>query len=77
MEQTINEKWLQFAFINSRGKTNKTALKFPFHYSLTVDTDVPLVIGGQTYMFTCVARETLTNNDGTVDEIYVIATNNQ
>lgn len=77
MEQTINEKWLQFAFINSRGKINKTALKFPFHTSLEVDNELPLVIGGQTYMFVCVAMETQTNNDGTVDKIYVIATNHQ
>jgi hypothetical protein len=77
MDQPVNEKWLQFAFINSRGNLNKTAVKFPFHQALEIDKELPLVIGDRTYVFTCVAKETKSNNDGTVDEIYVVATNHQ
>lgn len=77
MEKTINERWLQFAFINSKGNINKTALKFPFHTTINIDDEIPISIFSKTYMFTCVGEETKTNNDGTVDRIYLIATNNQ
>jgi hypothetical protein len=77
MDQTINERWLQFAFINSKGNINKTALKIPFHAPLDVDDELPVLIGTLNYVFICVAKETKTNNNGTVDEIYVVATNNQ
>jgi hypothetical protein len=77
MDQIVNERWLQFAFINSRGNTNKTALKFPFHMTLKVDQEVIIEISERNYIFTCVAKETKSNNDGTVDETYVVATNHQ
>jgi len=77
MERTLNERWLQFAFINSKGKTNKTALMIPFHASLIVDEELPFTIAGKKYTFTCTATEIKTNNDGTYDEIYVVGTNNQ
>ena len=44
MEQIINEKWLQFAFINSRGTIHKIPLKFPFHAQMEIDEEFPLVI---------------------------------
>lgn len=77
MEQTINERWLQFAFISSRGNLNKTALKFPFHTDLQVDQEFNINILGKDYNFACVREETVSNNSDTVDKIYVIATNNQ
>lgn len=77
MEQSINERWLQFAFISSRGNINKTALKFPFHTDLKVDQEFNIEIFGQHYIFTCVREETVSNNSDTVDKIYVVATNNQ
>ncbi|HEX8196375.1 MAG TPA: hypothetical protein VF571_09320 [Pyrinomonadaceae bacterium] len=70
----INERFIQFAFINSKGNINKTALKLPFETDLQVDQDVDVNIEGYYYRFTCVAEETKTNNDGTVDKIYVIST---
>ena len=74
----ILTRWLQFAFINSKGNVNKTALKLPCAGSLEVDEEVIFAFGEiGPYNFTCVAKEQKTNNDGTVDETYIIATNNQ
>jgi hypothetical protein len=74
MDKPINERWIQFAFINAKGAVNKTALKFPFHTDLAIDQEVPMVIVGKTYEFTCVGEETKTNHGETVDKIYILAT---
>lgn len=75
MDQRINERWLQFAFLNAKGNINKTALKFPFHTSLEVNQEVPITIADKVYMFTCVDKQTpLNHGDGSIDEIYVLAT---
>jgi hypothetical protein len=35
MDQTINERWLQFAYFSTKGnKIYKTALRFPFHTAI-------------------------------------------
>ena len=73
----INERWLQFGFINSKGNLNKTALKIPFHSDLAVDQEFTVNILGKDYSFTCVTEETVSNNSDTVDKVYVVATNNQ
>jgi hypothetical protein len=73
----INERWLQFGYLNSKGNLAKTALKIPFHTELLIDQEIPINIAGQTYNFTCVREEIISNNSDTVDKIYVIATNNQ
>lgn len=77
MGYEINERWLQFAFINLRGNLNKTALRFPFHTSLNIDDEIPVTIAEKAYVFTCVAKEAKSNNDGTIDETYVVITNHQ
>jgi hypothetical protein len=74
---TINERWLQFGYINAKGKPTKTALKIPFHIDLEIDQDFSVIILDKTYTFTCVSFEPLTNNDGTVDITYLVITNNQ
>lgn len=72
----INERWLCFAYFSTKGnKIYKTALKFPFHTDLEVDKEYPIPILGETYLFTCVGEEIKSNNDGTIDKIYIIATN--
>lgn len=74
----INERWLQFGYFSTRGnKVYKTALKIPFHTDLRIDQELNIEILGQHYTFTCVGDEGKTNNDGTLDKIYVVATNNQ
>jgi hypothetical protein len=73
----VNERWLQFGYINSKGNLTKTALKVPFAFDLQVDQEISVNIAGQNYSFTCVREETISNNSDTVDKIYVIATNNQ
>lgn len=78
MEKQINEKWLQFCYFSTKGnKIYKTALKFPFHAELTTDQEISINILGRDYNFTCVGDETKTNHDGTVDKIYLVATNYQ
>jgi hypothetical protein len=77
MEKPTNEIWLQFAWVNSKGNVNKTPLKIPFHQELETDQEIPVSILGQTYNFFCVREEIETNHDGTVDKIFVIATNHQ
>ena len=77
MEQTINEAWLQFGYLNAKGNVVKTALKIPFHTQLKIDQEIPITILGKVYNFSCVREETVSNNSDTVDKIYVIATNHQ
>ena len=77
MEQSINERWLQFAYLNAKGNVVKTALKIPFHADLKVDQEYSVNFLGQPINFTCVREETVSNNNDTVDKIYVVATNNQ
>ncbi len=72
----INERWIQFAFINSRGKLNKTAFKMPFHVDLEIGKEFQINIYGKNYSFSCEAREEHNNNDETIDVVYVVATNN-
>ncbi|HLL74196.1 MAG TPA: hypothetical protein VK421_02950 [Pyrinomonadaceae bacterium] len=52
MEQVVNEKWLQFGYINAKGNVTKTALRIPFHANLYVDQEIPINILGQNYAFT-------------------------
>lgn len=74
----VNERWLQFGYFSTKGnKVYKTALKIPFHTDLQIDQELDLQILGQPYTFTCVGEESKTNHDGTVDKIYIVATNNQ
>ncbi len=78
MEQTINERWIQFGYYSVKGdKIYKTALKFPFHTDLQIDQEFSINILGKDYRFTCIREETLSNSSDTVDKIYVVATNNQ
>ncbi len=77
MEQSVNERWLQFGYINAKGNLTKTALKIPFHTDLRVDQEIKVEISGHNYTFTCVREETVSNNSDTVDKIYVLATNHQ
>ena len=77
MEQQINERWLQFGYVNSKGNLVKTALKIPFHTDLRVDQEVHVEIAGQNYTFDCKREETVSNDSDTVDRIYVIATNHE
>lgn len=77
MEPKVNERYIQFAFINSRGNVNLSPIKLPFHQSLEVDQEVIVNIGMQNYFFSCVGINTKTNNDGTIDVVYVLATNHQ
>ncbi len=75
MDKPINESWIQFAIINSKGNVAKTALKFPFHTRLDVDKEYSFEMCGRSYTFTCVAEETKTTNGEGVDKVYVVATN--
>ena len=75
MEQTVNERWLQFAYIGSKGNVTKTALKIPFHADLKVDQEFIVSIDDKPYTFTCVRKEEVSNQSDTVDIIYVVATN--
>jgi hypothetical protein len=77
VEPQVNERWLQFGFINAKGNVTRTALKIPFHANLYVDQEIPINILGQIYAFTCVREETVSNNSDTVDKVYVVATNHQ
>jgi hypothetical protein len=77
MDQSINEIWLQFGYLNAKGNVTKTALKIPFHTQLKVDQEIPISILDKVYNFSCVREETVSNNSDTVDKIYVIATNHQ
>jgi hypothetical protein len=49
MDQTINERWLQFGYLNAKGNVVKTALKIPFHTDLKVDGNVHVEIAGKNY----------------------------
>lgn len=77
MELTLNEKWIQFAFINAKGKLNKTALKIPCLSALKLNEEYEMTFDSQRYTFSCENVEQVNNNDGTYDEVYVVATNNQ
>lgn len=77
MELSLNERWIQFAFINIKGKLNKTALKLPCLSALELNEEYDMTFNGQRYTFTCENVERLNMNDGTYDEVYVVATNNQ
>lgn len=76
MDQQVNERWLQFAFLNAKGKINKTALKFPFHAGLEVDQEFVINILDRPYTFVCVSKEKVSNHGDTVDMVYVVATPN-
>lgn len=76
MELSLNERWIQFAFINSKGKLNKTALKMPMLTDLELNKEYDFTFAGQQSTFTVEAKEFQNNNDGTYDVIYVIATTN-
>jgi hypothetical protein len=64
--QTINERWLQFAYLNSKGVVIKTALRFPFHTDLQVDQEFTvafltnrthsLVFGGKKFQIKATTR---------------------
>jgi hypothetical protein len=71
---TINETWLQFATLNKNGNPKKTVFRFPFHTSLQIDQEFNVNILGHDYSFTCVGEEIKTNNDGTVDKVYIVST---
>ena len=73
MEQTINERWVQFAYLNAKGNITKTALKIRISRDIPFDTEFTIPVFGHEYIFSCIAEETKSNNDGTVDKIYVIA----
>lgn len=73
MELSLNERWIQFAFINVKGKLNKTALKLPCLSALEMDKEYDMTLNGQRYIFNCENIERLNNHDGTYDEVYVVA----
>jgi hypothetical protein len=74
MQKTINERWVQLAYFSAKGdKIYKTAFKFQFHTDLEIDREYPIPLLGQTYLFTCVGQEYKTNNDDTVDVIYLVS----
>lgn len=75
-ELTLNQRWIQFAFINSRGKLNKTALKLPSTRKLEINKEYEWIIADQKYAFSCEAIEQVNNNDSTYDEVYVVASPN-
>lgn len=77
MDQTINERWLQFAYLNSKGNIVKTPLKFPFHIDLQVDQEFVFIIMDKSYTFHCREVAYRSNDNDTIDAIYVVATNNQ
>ena len=77
MDQQINERWLQFGYINAKGNLTKTALKIPFHMELAVDQEFPVIIMGKQYNFDCKSVEYKSNDNNTVDITYVVATNYQ
>jgi hypothetical protein len=45
MDKPINERWIQFAYLNAKGNV-KTAFKFPFHTDLVVDQYFQITILG-------------------------------
>lgn len=71
--QSINEKWIQFAYLNAKSNVSKTPLKLPFSQELEVDAELTLSISGANYTFNVVGKETKSNHDGKVDVIYAIA----
>ena len=74
MDQLVNERWLQLAYLNAKGNVTKTALKFPFHTELKVDQEFTMDILGKPYTFVCVREEKVSNHGDTVDIIYVVVT---
>lgn len=73
----VNERWLQFGYINAKGNLTKVPFRIPFHTDLEIDQEIPLTIEGKNYVFTCASFQPVTNNDGTVDMTYILITNNQ
>lgn len=73
----INERWLQFGYINTKGNVTKAPFRIPFDRDLEIDTEYDVDLLGKQVTFTCVREETISNNNDTVDKVYVIATNNQ
>jgi hypothetical protein len=67
MDQTINERFIQFAGSKSGGSQ-----RLPIPFELTVDQDVDVTINHQVFIFNVVKQETFSNQDGTVNVVYLL-----
>ena len=74
MDQPVNERWLQLAYLNAKGNVTKTDLKFPIHTEPKVDQEFTVTILDTPYTFVGVREESVSNPSDTLDVIYVVVT---
>ena len=67
MNQTINERYIQFAGSKSGGSQR---IAVPF--DIEIGEDVPITIKGQSFIYNCVKAEFFDNQDGTMNVVYLL-----
>lgn len=67
MEQTINERFIQFAG-SKAGGSQRIAVPF----EISIGDDIPVTIKNHNIIYNCVKAEFFDNQDGTVNVVYIL-----
>jgi len=60
MEPTINERFV------------KLSSRVPFPEDIALGDDISVEIKGRSFIFNCVKQESLDNQDGTIDRVFIL-----
>jgi len=67
MNQTINERFIQFAGSKAGGSQ-----RLPIPFDIEIGDDIPINIKGQSFIYNCVKAEFFDNQDGTINVVYLL-----